>query len=159
MFPCSSRQARVFLQRGPHRIGSTYKKAVYTQYTDQLYDVAVDKPSWLGFLGPIIKGEVGDSIIIHLKNFASRNYTLHPHGVTYTKENEGKLDSILCQNRSKVNTSSKCKRCSLTKERTSQANDLEHAAVHLEQDQRSLIRFSRAKSEIHKEGILGQHFT
>ncbi|NWQ80692.1 CERU protein, partial [Columbina picui] len=84
-------QARVFLQRGPHRIGSTYKKAVYTQYTNHLYDVAVDKPSWLGFLGPIIKGEVGDSIIIHLKNFASRNYTLHPHGVTYTKENEGAL--------------------------------------------------------------------
>ncbi|OPJ75537.1 ceruloplasmin [Patagioenas fasciata monilis] len=84
-------QARAFLQRGPRRIGSTYKKAVYTQYTSQLYDVAVDKPSWLGFLGPIIKGEVGDSIVIHLKNFASRNYTLHPHGVTYTKENEGAL--------------------------------------------------------------------
>ncbi|NXF48334.1 CERU protein, partial [Oceanites oceanicus] len=82
-------QAGVFLKRGPHRIGSTYKKAVYTQYTNHLYDVIVDKPSWLGFLGPIIKGEVGDSIIIHLKNFASRNYTLHPHGVRYTKENEG----------------------------------------------------------------------
>ncbi|XP_068001032.1 ceruloplasmin [Melanerpes formicivorus] len=82
-------QAEVFLKQGPQRIGSTYKKAVYTQYTSQLYDVVVEKPSWLGFLGPIIKGEVGDSIIIHLKNFASRNYTLHPHGVRYTKENEG----------------------------------------------------------------------
>ncbi|KAM7108141.1 ceruloplasmin isoform 3-T3 [Ciconia maguari] len=82
-------QAAVFLKRGPRRIGSTYKKAVYTQYTNHLYDVIVDKPSWLGFLGPIIKGEVGDSIIIHLKNFASRSYTLHPHGVRYTKENEG----------------------------------------------------------------------
>ncbi|XP_051482285.1 ceruloplasmin [Apus apus] len=82
-------QAGVFVQRGPQRIGSTYKKAVYTQYTNNLYDVIVDKPSWLGFLGPVIKGEVGDSIIIHLKNFASRNYTLHPHGVRYTKENEG----------------------------------------------------------------------
>jgi len=91
------RQAEVFLKRGPHRIGSTYKKAVYTQYTNHLYDVIVDKPSWLGFLGPVIKGEVGDSIIIHAKNFASRNYTLHPHGVRYTKENEGKLESILCQ--------------------------------------------------------------
>lgn len=83
------RQAEVFLKRGPQRIGSTYKKAVYTQYTSTLYDVIVEKPSWLGFLGPIIKGEVGDSIVIHLKNFASRNYTLHPHGVKYTKENEG----------------------------------------------------------------------
>ncbi|XP_059711943.1 ceruloplasmin isoform X5 [Haemorhous mexicanus] len=82
-------QAEVFLKRGPHRIGNTYKKAIYVQYTNHLYDVIVDKPSWLGFLGPIIKGEVGDSITIHLKNFASRNYTLHPHGVRYTKENEG----------------------------------------------------------------------
>ncbi len=96
------RQAEVFLKRGPQRIGSIYKKAVYTQYTDVLYDVIVEKPSWLGFLGPIIKGEVGDSIVVHLKNFASRNYTLHPHGVKYTKENEGKLESILCQNLTKA---------------------------------------------------------
>ncbi|XP_035190299.1 ceruloplasmin isoform X1 [Oxyura jamaicensis] len=84
-------QAEVFLKKGPHRIGSIYKKAVYTQYTNNLYDVIVEKPSWLGLLGPVIKGEVGDSIIIHLKNFASRSYTLHPHGVRYTKENEGAL--------------------------------------------------------------------
>ncbi|NXY47037.1 CERU protein, partial [Ceuthmochares aereus] len=83
------RKAGVFLERGAHRIGSTYKKAVYTQYTNHLYNEIVDKPSWLGFLGPIVKGEVGDSIIIHLKNFASRSYSLHPHGVRYTKENEG----------------------------------------------------------------------
>ena len=102
------RQAEVFLKKGPHRIGSIYKKAVYTQYTNNLYDVIVEKPSWLGLLGPVIKGEVGDSIIIHLKNFASRSYTLHPHGVRYTKENEGKLESILCQNLSKVNHSSEC---------------------------------------------------
>ncbi|XP_042667262.1 ferroxidase HEPHL1-like [Centrocercus urophasianus] len=86
-------QAEVFLKRGPQRIGSISKKAVYPQYTDVLYDVIVEKPSWLGVLGPIIKGEVGDSIVVHLKNFASRNYTLHPHGVKYTKENEGKLES------------------------------------------------------------------
>ncbi|TFK05327.1 TRAF3-interacting JNK-activating modulator [Platysternon megacephalum] len=82
-------QARVFLQRGPDRIGSTYKKAVYKQFTDNSFKKAVEKPDWLGFLGPIIKAEVGDSIIVHLKNFASRSYTLHPHGVKYTKENEG----------------------------------------------------------------------
>lgn len=99
------RQAEVFLKRGPHRIGSTYKKAVYTQYTNQSYDVVVEKPAWLGFLGPIIKAEVGDSIIIHLKNFASRSYTLHPHGVSYTKENEGKLQAGLCQNGTDLLTS------------------------------------------------------
>lgn len=114
------RQAEIFLKRGPHRIGSNYKKAVYVQYTSHLYDEIVDKPSWLGFLGPIIKGEVGDSITIHLKNFASRNYTLHPHGVRYTKENEGKPDSILCQNLSKVNCPSECKWYSSIREKTDQ---------------------------------------
>lgn len=114
------RQAEVFLKRGPHRIGRTYKKAIYVQYTNHLYDVTVDKPSWLGFLGPIIKGEVGDSITIHLKNFASRNYTLHSHGVRYTKENEGKLDSFLFQNLSKVNHPSKW--YSLIREKTGQVN-------------------------------------
>uniref|UniRef100_A0A8C0J4U3 ferroxidase n=1 Tax=Chelonoidis abingdonii TaxID=106734 RepID=A0A8C0J4U3_CHEAB len=79
----------VFLQRGPDRIGSSYKKAVYKQFTDNSFKKTVEKPDWLGFLGPIIKAEVGDSIIVHLKNFASRSYTLHPHGVKYTKENEG----------------------------------------------------------------------
>ncbi|XP_060098309.1 ceruloplasmin isoform X1 [Heteronotia binoei] len=82
-------QASVFLQHGPDRIGRIYKKAVYTQFTDSSYNATVEKPLWLGFIGPIIKAEVGDSIIVHLKNFAARPYTLHPHGVKYTKRNEG----------------------------------------------------------------------
>ncbi|XP_067898713.1 ceruloplasmin [Heterodontus francisci] len=83
--------ASVFLKRGPTRIGSVYKKAVYLEYTDGNYIKEVAKPEWLGFLGPIIKAEQGDTVIIHLKNFASRPYSLHSHGFTYTKENEGAL--------------------------------------------------------------------
>ncbi|XP_054838240.1 ceruloplasmin isoform X2 [Eublepharis macularius] len=82
-------QANVFLQQGPNRIGRIYKKAVYMQFTDNSYTTVVKKPFWLGFLGPILKAEVGDSITVYLKNFAKRPYTLHPHGVKYTKENEG----------------------------------------------------------------------
>ncbi|XP_030071954.1 ceruloplasmin [Microcaecilia unicolor] len=81
--------ASTFLLRGPNRIGRIYKKAIYFEYTNGSYDQEVPKPEWLGFLGPILKAEVGDSFIIHLKNFASRVYSLHPHGVKYTKENEG----------------------------------------------------------------------
>lgn len=33
---------------------------------------------------------MGDVIVIHLKNFASRPYSLHPHGVFYNKDSEGK---------------------------------------------------------------------
>ncbi|XP_036611590.1 ceruloplasmin-like [Trichosurus vulpecula] len=81
----------IYLQRGAQRIGRVYKKAMYVQYTDGSYRRRVRKPTWLGFLGPILKGEVGDLLVVHMKNFASRRYTMHPHGATYTKENEGAL--------------------------------------------------------------------
>ncbi|XP_053567602.1 LOW QUALITY PROTEIN: ceruloplasmin-like [Bombina bombina] len=78
-----------FLVRDTNRIGKVYKKAVYLEYTNDSYTEEIKKPEWLGFLGPIMTAEVGDKIIIHLKNFASRPYGLHPHGVEYTKKNEG----------------------------------------------------------------------
>ncbi|XP_073530743.1 ceruloplasmin [Phyllobates terribilis] len=83
--------ASTYLQSGSNRIGKVYKKASYLQYTNDLYTDEIKKPDWLGFLGPIMTAEVGDTITIHLKNFASRPYSLHPHGVQYTKENEGAL--------------------------------------------------------------------
>lgn len=83
--------AQTFLVGGPDRIGRVYKKAVYLQYSDDSYSKEIKKPQWLGHLGPILKAEIGDIIIVHLKNFASRPYSIHPHGVQYTKENEGAL--------------------------------------------------------------------
>ncbi|XP_036099596.1 ceruloplasmin-like [Molossus molossus] len=84
-------ESRIYLQRGPDRIGRVYKKALYFQYTDDTFKKIIRKPSWLGFLGPIIKAETGDLIYVHVKNFASRMYSFHPHGLTYSKENEGAL--------------------------------------------------------------------
>lgn len=91
-FPFSefNSKASAFLQPGKDRVGSTYKKSVYKQYTDSTYTTEIPKPGWLGFLGPIIRAEVGDTIKVHLKNFASRPYTIHPHGVFYKKDSEGK---------------------------------------------------------------------
>eukprot|EP00079_Xenopus_tropicalis_P012612 XP_002939767.2 PREDICTED: hephaestin-like protein 1 [Xenopus tropicalis] len=83
------RNALIFLENGPNRIGGTYKKAIYKQFTDADYTEQIEKPAWLGFLGPVIKAEVEDTIVVHLKNFASRDYTLHPHGVFYAKDSEG----------------------------------------------------------------------
>ncbi|XP_073936836.1 ferroxidase HEPHL1 isoform X2 [Castor canadensis] len=83
--------ATLFLERGPNRIGGIYKKAVYRHFTDGTYSTEILKPPWLGFLGPILRAEVGDVIVIHLKNFASRPYSLHPHGVFYDKDSEGAL--------------------------------------------------------------------
>ncbi|XP_008821338.1 hephaestin-like protein 1 [Nannospalax galili] len=83
--------ATLFLGRGPDRIGGIYKKAVYRHFTDGSYSTEIPKPPWLGFLGPILRAEVGDVIVIHLKNFASRPFSLHPHGVFYNKDSEGAL--------------------------------------------------------------------
>lgn len=82
--------ASSFLKSGKDRIGSSYKKTVYKEYSDGTYTVEVAKPAWLGFLGPLLQAEVGDVMRIHLKNFASRPYTIHPHGVFYEKDSEGK---------------------------------------------------------------------
>nr|XP_009935583.1 PREDICTED: hephaestin [Opisthocomus hoazin] len=84
-------KASAFLQPGKDRVGSTYKKSVYKQYTDSTYTTEILKPGWLGFLGPVVRAEVGDTIKVHLRNFASRPYTIHPHGVFYEKDSEGSL--------------------------------------------------------------------
>ncbi|XP_041500736.1 hephaestin-like [Microtus oregoni] len=83
--------ASSFLKSGKDRIGSSYKKTVYKEYSDGTYTIEVAKPAWLGFLGPLLQAEVGDVMRIHLKNFASRPYTIHPHGVFYEKDSEGSL--------------------------------------------------------------------
>uniref|UniRef100_A0A3P8YNT2 ferroxidase n=1 Tax=Esox lucius TaxID=8010 RepID=A0A3P8YNT2_ESOLU len=85
------RHASVFLMSGPMRIGRVYKKAVYRQYTDASYLHEIPQPPWLGYLGPVLRAEVDDVIIVHLKNFASRNFSMHPHGVFYDKDSEGAL--------------------------------------------------------------------
>ncbi|XP_070688213.1 ceruloplasmin [Pempheris klunzingeri] len=84
-------EASVFLQKGPQRIGGTYKKAVYKQYTDATYRTEVMKPQWLGYLGPVLMAEEGDTVVIQLRNIASRPYSIHPHGLNYSKGNEGAL--------------------------------------------------------------------
>ncbi|XP_035508690.1 ceruloplasmin isoform X1 [Morone saxatilis] len=84
-------EASVFLKKGPQRIGPTYKKAVYKQYSDATYRTEVTKPDWLGYLGPLLMAEQGDTLIIHLRNIASRPYSIHPHGLNYSKGNEGAL--------------------------------------------------------------------
>lgn len=91
--PCRS-HASEFLSKGPERIGSVYKKAMFRQFTDASYSRQSPRPAWLGFLGPIVRAEVGEVIVVHLKNFASRSYSMHPHGVFYEKNTEGTISHI-----------------------------------------------------------------
>ncbi|XP_059140981.1 hephaestin-like [Physella acuta] len=76
---------------GTSRVGSKRLKTLFFQYTDQTYTTEMVKPAYQGLLGPIIRGEVGDVIVVYFFNNASRNYSIHPHGVFYEKKSEGAL--------------------------------------------------------------------
>jgi FtsP/CotA-like multicopper oxidase with cupredoxin domain len=84
--------AALFTERGPHRIGSTYRKAIYREYTDDTFTkLKARSPEWehFGILGPVLRAEVGDTIKVVFKNNASHPYSMHPHGVFYEKASEG----------------------------------------------------------------------
>jgi FtsP/CotA-like multicopper oxidase with cupredoxin domain len=81
-----------YMERGPHKIGRVYKKVVYREYFDAKFDRLRSRTAeeeHLGIVGPILYGEVGDTIKVVFKNNASRPYSMHPHGVFYTKNSEG----------------------------------------------------------------------
>lgn len=80
---------KVFVEHG---IGRVYRKAVYRAYADSTFSVpAVRAPEWrhLGILGPVIHAEVGDVVRVEFRNKASQPFSIHAHGVFYTKAHEG----------------------------------------------------------------------
>ena len=84
--------ANVFVQNSSDRIGKTYLKAVYREYTDGNFThLKPISPQWqhLGLLGPVIHAEVGDTIKVIFKNNANYPFSIHPHGVLYSKSSEG----------------------------------------------------------------------
>jgi manganese oxidase len=86
--------AKTFVEKAPNRIGSKYLKCIYHGYTDATFERMVDRPAadaYLGFNGPIIRAEVGDTIKVVFRNACSFPASVHPHGVFYDKANEGAL--------------------------------------------------------------------
>ena len=84
--------SKVFVEKGPHRVGTVYRKALYREYTDDTFAHLKPKaPEWAhtGILGPILRAEVGDTIKVIFKNNATHPYGMHPHGVFYNKDSEG----------------------------------------------------------------------
>lgn len=84
--------AMMYIEQGKDRIGKTYRKAVYHEYTDSTFSTLKPRAAeWehLGLLGPVIHAEVGDTIQIFFKNNGTQSYSLHPHGVFYEKASEG----------------------------------------------------------------------
>lgn len=83
---------KAYTEPGPHRIGRVYKKAVYREYSDASFSTLKVRPpddQYLGLLGPVLRGEVGDTLQIVFRNHASHPFSMHPHGVFYRKDSEG----------------------------------------------------------------------
>ncbi|TSL16038.1 Coagulation factor V [Bagarius yarrelli] len=81
-----------YLKQGAVRIGKKYKKAVFTQYTDESFKERAEpkqRKKELGILGPVIRAQIRDIIKIVFKNKASRPYSIYPHGLTIDKAAEG----------------------------------------------------------------------
>ncbi|XP_054019198.1 coagulation factor V [Dryobates pubescens] len=73
--------------------GSKYK-VIFQSYTDSTFTTLEEEDEYkehLGILGPVIRAEVDDVILVHFKNLASRPYTLHAHGLFYEKSSEGSI--------------------------------------------------------------------
>lgn len=82
----------IWMESGPDRIGRVYKKALYREYRDDTFaELKPRSAEWehLGFLGPLIRAEVGDTIVVVFRNNASFPASVHPHGVLYDKRSEG----------------------------------------------------------------------
>ena len=84
-------EENIFVQSGKDRIGKVYLKALYREYTENWAALKPVPLEWqhLGTLGPVIRAEVGDTIVVHFKNNASFPFSVHPHGVFYNKDSEG----------------------------------------------------------------------
>jgi FtsP/CotA-like multicopper oxidase with cupredoxin domain len=84
--------AKGYTEPGPHHIGRVNKKAIYREYTDGSFSTLkarAPEEQYLGLLGPVLRGEVGDTIRVVFKNHATHPYSMHPHGVFYRKDSEG----------------------------------------------------------------------
>jgi FtsP/CotA-like multicopper oxidase with cupredoxin domain len=80
------------VKSGQERIGKTYLKALWREYTDASFTTLKPlAPEWqhLGIMGPLVRAEVGDTIKFIFRNNTRLPYSVHPHGVFYEKNSEG----------------------------------------------------------------------
>ena len=66
-----------------------WPKTRYFEYTDSTFTTKKPQPEWLGILGPVIRGEVGDEFVVEFLNRGQRLHDMHPHGLRYDKNDEG----------------------------------------------------------------------
>jgi hephaestin len=83
---------RPFVEPGPQHVGRVARKSLYREYTDSTFATLKPRPpEWehLGYLGPLVRAVVGDTIRIVFRNNTTFPSSVHPHGVFYDKDSEG----------------------------------------------------------------------
>ncbi|XP_074856068.1 coagulation factor V isoform X2 [Carettochelys insculpta] len=67
-----------------------FKKLAYREYEPD-FRKAKPTDTFSGLLGPTLRAEVGDTLIVHFKNMANKSLSIHPQGIAYNKLSEGYL--------------------------------------------------------------------
>lgn len=68
---------------------AVFRKAIYRGYTDQSFSTRKSVTSQQGFLGPILRASVGETVKIHLKNNAKRPFSFYTDGLKVHKNITG----------------------------------------------------------------------
>jgi hephaestin len=65
---------------------TTYKKVVYVEFTDATFTVEkAVPPEWAheGIMGPVLRAEVGDTLVVTLRNDGPQPCSIRPHGLNH----------------------------------------------------------------------------
>jgi manganese oxidase len=68
-----------------------WPKTRFIEYTDDTFITKKPQADWLGILGPVIRAEVGDEVVVDFLNRSHLGHSMHPHGLRYDKDNEGSV--------------------------------------------------------------------
>jgi manganese oxidase len=67
-----------------------FNKTRYIEYTDGTFTEKKPQPEWLGVLGPVIRAEEDDTVVVRFCNKSVKgSFGMHPHGFRYDKNSEG----------------------------------------------------------------------
>lgn len=71
-----------------------FKKVIYQQYSDSTFKVEVENSKELGLIGPVIRAQVKDTIMVVFKNMASQPHNIYPHGVSLQRFFKGYVPDL-----------------------------------------------------------------
>jgi multicopper oxidase len=60
----------------------------FIEHKDEKFTTRKPQPDWLGIKVPIVRAEVGGTVIVHFLNRTRGYYGMHPHGFQYDNDNE-----------------------------------------------------------------------